>query len=140
MIFAYIFCIGISCTAEPGDGELLDAAKQGSRLLTQFISEYEMAAKPADCTRLLGQFTERWKNEITPLQLKGLEKKGNVSEMLVNQQFEKKYPKVAEEFRDVFRKVHETGQKRAGFCSADTGYRKAQERAWRTFLGLREKN
>lgn len=140
MILAYIFCIGLSCTAEPGDGELVDAAKHGTLLLTRFVAEYEMAAKPADCTRLLKQYSDRWKNEVTPLQLKGLEKKGHVSELVVNKQIEKKYPKVAEEFREVFRKVHETGQRRAAFCSADPEYRKTQERAWRIFLGLRERN
>lgn len=135
-----VVCLGFSCTREPGDQEMLTAAEKGTALLRQFVSEYEAAATPADCTRLLQQYTDRWKAEVTPLQQAGLAKKGNVSELVVNQKFAERYEKEGRLFRNAFLNAHDLGKRRAEFCKADSNYRKVQETAWRTFLGLRDKN
>lgn len=137
LVFSIVFCQ--SCGGEPGDGELIQAAENATIILNEFHDAYESTKTPAECVETLRKYTDRWKTTVTPLQAAGLQKKGAVSELVVNQRFEERYPEKARRFRNAFLRVKDLGLRKAEFCRSHKDYSAVQETAWRTFLGLREK-
>lgn len=139
MLLLLVVCLGSHCTGEPGDAELKNAAGKATALLREFKTEYENVAQPADCTRVLNKYTRRWQNEIIPMQQAGIAKKGRVSELEAMQKFSARNADISQKFRDAFLNAYELGKRKAQFCGTDPEYRRIQESAWRTFLGLPKK-